>query len=167
MTGIVIARGGAAWCGAVVTVREATRLPRMVATGEPVAERAHDGRSCASGWAGPCNAPSGGPANATSRPSPAGSPTSGPDQRGVRRIGLDRLLRRIGRLADPAGAPDLVRTQSHTKSFGISSAGRRASMAAALSYRPPGTAARLGFHLQQPNVWYFIWDGLSAHWSTR
>jgi hypothetical protein len=35
------------------------------------------------------------------------------DQNGSRSIGLDRLLRRIGRLADPTGAPHLV-TTGHT-----------------------------------------------------
>lgn len=60
-------------------------------------------------------------------------------------------------------------------------------MAAALGYRPDGTAARLCFHLQQPSYntdrligvleqlagFYaghkvvLLWDGLSAHWSTR
>jgi len=60
-------------------------------------------------------------------------------------------------------------------------------VAAALGYRPEGTAARLCFHLQQPSYttdrligvleqlanFYtsqrvvLIWDGLSAHWSTR
>ena len=60
-------------------------------------------------------------------------------------------------------------------------------MAAALGYRPDGTGARLCFHLQQPSYntdaliqvleqlagFYagqrvvLIWDGLSAHWSTK
>lgn len=60
-------------------------------------------------------------------------------------------------------------------------------MAAALGYRPDGTAARLCFHLQQPSYttdtligvleqlagFYaghkvvLLWDGLSAHWSTK
>jgi len=60
-------------------------------------------------------------------------------------------------------------------------------MAAALGYRSDGTAARLCFHLQQPSYntdlligvldqlkgFYagqrvvLIWDGLSAHWSTK
>ena len=60
-------------------------------------------------------------------------------------------------------------------------------MAAALGYRPDSTAARLCFHLQQPSYntdtliavleqlagFYaghqvvLIWDGLSAHWSTK
>jgi hypothetical protein len=64
---------------------------------------------------------------------------------------------------------------------------KKASMAAALGYRPDGTAARLCFHLQQPSyntdtlievldqlgLFYagqrvvLIWDGLSAHWSTK
>jgi transposase len=64
---------------------------------------------------------------------------------------------------------------------------KKASMAAALGYRPDGTAARLCFHLQQPNYttdtligvleqlagFYagqrvvLIWDGLSAHWSAK
>jgi hypothetical protein len=64
---------------------------------------------------------------------------------------------------------------------------KKASMAAALGYRPDGTAARLCFHLQQPSYdtdsligvleqlagFYtghrvvLLWDGLSAHWSTK
>ena len=60
-------------------------------------------------------------------------------------------------------------------------------MAAALGYRPDGTGARLCFHLQQPSYntdaligvleqlagFYaghkvvLLWDGLSAHWSTK
>jgi transposase len=64
---------------------------------------------------------------------------------------------------------------------------KKASMAAALGYRPDGTGARLCFHLQQPSYntdaliqvleqlagFYagqrvvLIWDGLSAHWSIR
>jgi transposase len=64
---------------------------------------------------------------------------------------------------------------------------KKASMAAALGYRPDGQAARLCFHLQQPSYdtdtliavldqlaglyagqrVVLIWDGLSAHWSTR
>jgi transposase len=64
---------------------------------------------------------------------------------------------------------------------------KKASMAAALGYRPDGSAARLCFHLQQPSYntdrligvleqlagFYagqrvvLIWDGLSVHWSTR
>ena len=64
---------------------------------------------------------------------------------------------------------------------------KKASMAAALGYRPDGTAARLCFHLQQPSYdtdtlievldqladFYtgqrvvLIWDGLSSHWSHR
>jgi transposase len=64
---------------------------------------------------------------------------------------------------------------------------KKASMAAALGYRPDGSAARLCFHLQEPSYntdaligvleqlasFYtghrvvLLWDGLSAHWSTR
>ena len=64
---------------------------------------------------------------------------------------------------------------------------KKASMAAALGYRPDGTAARLCFHLQQPSYntdtligvleqlagFYaghkvvLLWDGLSSHWSTK
>jgi transposase len=64
---------------------------------------------------------------------------------------------------------------------------KKASMAAALGYRPDGTAARLCFHLQQPSYntdrligvleqladFYagqrvvLLWDGLSAHWSAK
>ena len=60
-------------------------------------------------------------------------------------------------------------------------------MAAALGYRPDGTAARLCFHLQQPSyntdtliavleqlagfyagqLVVLMWDGLAAHWSTK
>jgi transposase len=64
---------------------------------------------------------------------------------------------------------------------------KKASMAAALGYRPDASAARLCFHLQQPSYntdrligvleqlagFYaghkvvLLWDGLSAHWSTK
>jgi len=64
---------------------------------------------------------------------------------------------------------------------------KRASMAAALGYRPDGTKARLCFHLQQDAYdtdsligvleqlkgFYadhrvvLVWDGLSAHWSYK
>jgi transposase len=64
---------------------------------------------------------------------------------------------------------------------------KKASMAAALGYRPDGSAARLCFHLQQPSYttdrligvleqlagFYtghkvvLVWDGLSAHWSAK
>jgi transposase len=64
---------------------------------------------------------------------------------------------------------------------------KQACMAAALGYRPDGAAARRCFHLQQPSYntdtliavleqlagFYvgqrvvLIWDGLSAHWSTK
>jgi DDE superfamily endonuclease len=64
---------------------------------------------------------------------------------------------------------------------------KRASMAAALGYRPDGTKARLCFHLQQDaydtdsligvleqlKEFYadhrvvLVWDGLSAHWSYK
>ena len=64
---------------------------------------------------------------------------------------------------------------------------KRASMAAALGYRPDGTKARLCFHLQpdsydtdsligvleqlagfyQGQRVVLIWDGLSAHWSHK
>jgi transposase len=64
---------------------------------------------------------------------------------------------------------------------------KKASMAAALGYHPGGTKARLCFHLQEASyntdaligvldqlgAFYagqrvvLIWDGLSAHWSTR
>ena len=64
---------------------------------------------------------------------------------------------------------------------------KRASMAAALGYRPDGTKARLCFHLQQDAYdtdsligvleqlkgFYaghrvvLLWDGLSAHWSYK
>jgi DDE superfamily endonuclease len=64
---------------------------------------------------------------------------------------------------------------------------KKASMAAALGYRPDGKAARLCFHLQRPSYdtdtligvleqlagFYagqrvvLVWDGLRAHWSVR
>jgi transposase len=64
---------------------------------------------------------------------------------------------------------------------------KKASMAAALGYRPDASAARLCFHLQQPSYntdtliavleqlasFYagqrvvLIWDGLLSHWSTK
>jgi DDE superfamily endonuclease len=64
---------------------------------------------------------------------------------------------------------------------------KKASMAAALGYHADGSKARLCFHLQQPSYntdsligvleqlagFYagqrvvLVWDGLSAHWSTR
>jgi transposase len=64
---------------------------------------------------------------------------------------------------------------------------KKASMAAALGYRPDASAARLCFHLQQPSyntdtliavldqlgIFYagqrvvLLWDGLSSHWSHR
>jgi hypothetical protein len=64
---------------------------------------------------------------------------------------------------------------------------KRASMAAALGYRPDGTAARLCFHLQPDSYdtdsligvleqlagFYrgqqvvLLWDGLSSHWSSK
>ena len=64
---------------------------------------------------------------------------------------------------------------------------KRASMAAALGYRPDGTSARLCFHLQQDaydtdsligvleqlagfyagHKVVLIWDGLSSHWSYK
>jgi DDE superfamily endonuclease len=64
---------------------------------------------------------------------------------------------------------------------------KRASMAAALGYHPDGTKARLCFHLQPDSYdtdslievleqlagFYreqrvvLLWDGLSAHWSTK
>ena len=48
----------------------------------------------------------------------------------------DRLLRRIGRLADPTGPPDLVTTGHHTRSCATRLAWKRASMAAAPTTRP-------------------------------
>jgi DDE superfamily endonuclease len=86
--------------------------------------------------------------------------------------------------------PPLRRTWSprgHTSTLRHRFGWKKASMAAALGYRPDGTAARLCFHLQQPSydtdsligvldqlgTFYagervvLIWDGLSAHWSHR
>ena len=89
--------------------------------------------------------------NATRRRLPAGSPMSGRgSKRGRRKIGLDRLLRRIGHLADPTG-PATWSPRGHTPILRHRFAWKRASMAAALGYRPDGTAARLCFHLQQPS----------------
>ena len=85
--------------------------------------------------------------------------------------------------------PPLRRTWSprgHTPTLRHRFGWKKASMAAALGYRPDGTA-RLCFHLQQPSydtdsligvldqlgTFYageqvvLIWDGLSAHWSHR
>jgi DDE superfamily endonuclease len=86
--------------------------------------------------------------------------------------------------------PPVRRTWSprgHTPVLGHRFGWKKASMAAALGYRPDGTAARLCFHLQQPSyntdtlinvldqlgTFYagqrvvLIWDGLSSHWSHR
>jgi transposase len=86
--------------------------------------------------------------------------------------------------------PPLRRTWSprgHTPVLRHRFGWKKASMAAALGYRPDGTAARLCFHLQQPSyntdaligvldrlrTFYagqrvvLIWDGLSSHWSIR
>jgi Winged helix-turn helix len=49
-------------------------------------------------------------------PSPAGCSSNGPgSKRGPRETGLACLLRRIGRLADPTGAPDLVAPRPHAR----------------------------------------------------
>jgi transposase len=63
---------------------------------------------------GACNARSGGPASATRRRSSAGSSRSGRGSKGGRRqVGLACLHGRIGRLADPTGAPHLVTARPH------------------------------------------------------
>jgi hypothetical protein len=86
--------------------------------------------------------------------------------------------------------PPVRRTWSvrgHTPVLGHPMAWKRASMAAALGYRPDATKARLCFHLQADSYdtdsligvleqladFYrgqrvvLIWDGLSAHWSHK
>jgi DDE superfamily endonuclease len=86
--------------------------------------------------------------------------------------------------------PPVRRTWSqrgHTPILRHRTAWKRASMAAALGYRPDGTKARLCFHLQQDAYdtdsligvleqlagFYrgqrvvLLWDGLSAHWSYK
>ncbi len=105
-------------------------------------------------------------------------------KRGSRRIGLACLLRRIGHLADPAGAPHLVTARSDAGPAapvrleeGLD--GGRARLP------PRGHQARLCFHLQKDSYnterliqvleqlgrFYagqrvvLLWDGLSAHWS--
>jgi transposase len=108
------------------------------------------------------------------------------DQKGARAIGLARFLRRIGRLADPTGASDPWSPRGRTPVLRHRFGWKKASMAAALGYRPDASAARLCFHLQQPSyttdrliqvleqlgAFYrgqrmaLLWDGLSAHWST-
>ena len=80
---------------------------------------------CAIASAGPSSGPSGGPANEMRRRSLAGCSRSGRGSRGRRRIGLARLLRRIGRLTDPTGAPDLVTRGATRRSCATASAGRR------------------------------------------
>jgi hypothetical protein len=68
-------------------------------------------------------------------------------KKGARSIGLAWLLRRIGHLADPTGAPHLVPARAHADPappHGL----EQASMAAALGYWPDGTRARLCFHMQ-------------------
>ena len=105
-------------------------------------------------------------------------------KKGRRGIGLARRLRRIGHLADPTGTADLVTQEPHSD-LAPPMAWKRASMAAALGYRPDGTKARLCFHLQhdaydtdsligvldQRKGFYaghqvvLLWDGLSSPWS--
>jgi hypothetical protein len=86
--------------------------------------------------------------------------------------------------------PPVRRTWSprgHTPILRHRMAWKRASMAAALGYRPDGTKARLCFHVQQPTydtdtligvleqlkAFYagqqvvLVWDGLSSHWSYK
>src|SRR5215213_5687603 len=145
------------------------------------------GGCCATGWAGACSAPSARPENATRKRSSTGSPRSGRGSNsGSRRIGLACLLRRVGHLADPTGAPQLVPAGTYAGPAAPDGL-EAASMAAALGYRPDGTKARLCFHLQpdsydtdsligvleQLKGFYaghrvvLVWDGLSAHWSTK
>jgi transposase len=88
------------------------------------------------------------------------------------------LIPPVRRTWSPRGRTPILRHRFGSK---------KASMAAALGYRPDGTAARLCFHLQQPSyntdaligvldqlgLFYagqrvvLLWDGLSAHWSHR
>ena len=108
-----------------------------------------------------------------------------PDQKGRPQNGLDRLLRRIGRLADPTGAPHLVTPRPHPDPApplqleeGLD--GRRAGL------RPDGSAPGSASMLQQPSYntdrligvleqlgllrrpeGDALWDGLSAHWSNK
>jgi transposase len=140
------------------------------------------------GWS--LQRPSGGPAGATRRRSPAGWPRSGPGAMGGRRrIGLGCRLRPIGPLADRAGASHLVTPGPHP---GAAPPLRREARPPGrrLGYRHDHTEtmpARLWFHLQQPSDTsdrligvleqlasfgagqrvVLIWDGLSARWSTR
>jgi len=137
------------------------------------------------GWS--VQRPSARPENATRKRSSTGSPRSGRgSNRGRRRIGLACLLRRVGHLADPTGAPQLVPAGTYAGPAAPDGL-EAASMAAALGYRPDGTKARLCFHLQpdsydtdsligvleQLKGFYaghrvvLVWDGLSAHWSTK
>jgi transposase len=88
------------------------------------------------------------------------------------------LIPPVRRTWSPRGHPPVLRHR-----FGW----KKASMAAALGDHVDGDAARLGFHLQQPSyntdrligvleqlgTFYtghkvvLLWDGLSAHWSTK
>jgi transposase len=106
-------------------------------------------------------------------------------KRGSRGIGLDRLLRRIGRLADPTGPPDLVTPGPHP------GAAASVRLEEGLHGRRPRLSARRQrcpavFHLQQPSydtdslikvldqlgTFYagqrvvLLWDGLSAPGAT-
>jgi DDE superfamily endonuclease len=129
----------------------------------------------------------GGPANATRTPSPAGWPRSG---RGSKRGAAETAWIVFFDESAVSLIPPMRRTWSprgHTPILRHRFGWKKASMAAALGYRPDGSAARLYFHLQQPSYntdrligvleqlagFYtgqrvvLIWDGLSAHWSTR
>jgi transposase len=121
------------------------------------------------------------------RRSPAGCSRSGPGSNGAAAasawiVFFDEsavsLIPPVRRTWSPRGHTPILRHRYGWK---------KASMAAALGYRPDGTAARLCFHLQQPSSttdrligvleqlagFYagqrvvLIWDGLSSHWSTR
>jgi hypothetical protein len=107
-------------------------------------------------------------------------------KKGCREIGLARLLRRVGQLADPTGAAHLVGARPHP---GIApSDGLEARLHGGRARLPPDASkARLCFHLQldsydtdsligvleQLKGFYtghrvvLIWDGLSAHWSHK
>src|SRR4029450_11978535 len=95
--------------------------------------------------------PSGGAANATKKPSPAGCSSKGPGSKGARAnpvwpVFFDEsavsLIPPVRRTWSPRGRTPVLRHR-----FGW----KKASTAAALGYHVDGDAARLCFHLQQPS----------------